>query len=665
MTRKCAWAGAAMWASLALSAAFRSRYNGLFLAAAFGIAVLAYFTFDKYRRHTVVCFVFFALGIASNSAYTHFVYDKLISYDGEVLTLTGHITEISQLDGDFDRVTVSTKIDGISTDISYVVRNGDYRYYDEITVTSEVDRINNTLKFDSESYYYSKSVFLQGEYDAEYSLSGRNTNPLMRSIKEYRDRLFVLINQQAQGREGAFLSAMLCGDKSEMSPAMKTAMYRSGLGHIFAVSGVHLVILTAVFGYIADKLIKIRKLRTALILVQIWGFALFAGMSVSVVRAAVMLTLSQSSYLFGRKSDTPNSLGLCTILMCTFRPYSAISPSFMLSFLAVAGLYASSFIYDRKKDNDPLTALILKPVAGSLGVLFFTAPVCAVIFGGVSPLSIVSNILLIPLCVIALELCFLVLLTGGALFIAGPLLLLARLIIKPVLWAAFALAEMHYGFLPVNSSVMMGIVVVTSIAAVIFMLVKSVNKRFAAFGLVMVVLWSGCADISKLLDTDLTVAIFPDKNGTEYVFSRKGRAVIFDVGCGGSMNSVVQRLSQERGFNAIDYVYIFGRSGPSAWIEDDIFLQPKYIFVTEKSKSVKNDHLKDKLVVLSKGTADIGMICITVTKDGYTVSSKNAVFQLNKHSITVNGEEYTLEKGYAYETDDISASMRRFENGFN
>lgn len=665
MTRKCAWAGASLWASLALSAAFRSRYNILFLAAAMGIALLAYITFEKHRRNTIVCFIFFALGIASNLAYTHFVYDKLVSYDGRELTLKGHITEISQLDGDFDRVTVRTKIDGMSTDISYVLKNDDYRYYDEITVTGVVSVIKDTLKFEGESYYYSKSVFLQGPYDAEYLLSGRNTNVVMRGVKEYRDRLFVLINQLAPNKEGAFLSAMLCGDKSEMSPAMKTAMYRSGLGHIFAVSGVHLVIITGLFGYIADKLIKIRKLRTAVVLVQIWGFALFAGLSVSVVRAAVMVTLSQSSYLFGRKSDTPNSLGLCVILMCLFKPYSAVSPSFLLSFLAVVGLYSASFIYDKKSETGTLTKFVLKPLVSSLGVLFLTAPVCAVLFGGVSPLSVISNILLVPLCIISLELCFIVLLTGGVQFIAAPLISLAKLPVKIVISASFALANMPFGFLPVSSDIMMTVVVLMSIAAAVFMFHRTANKRFAAFGTVVIVLWSACADLSKLLDTKLTLTVFPDKKGTEYVFSQKGRAVIFDIGCNGSMNSVVQRFTGERGLNAIDLVYIFGKGDSAVWLEDDIFLQPKYIFVTEESNTVKNDYLENKLVVLQKGTADIGMITVTVTDDGYKVTSKDNVYLLKKHSITVNDEVYTLEKGYAYETDDESASMRRIDNGFN
>ena len=229
-----------------LGAVFRSEKNGLFLLMALGFAVIVYSALKGYRRHAVVCFIAFAVGIALNSGYTHFVYDRLIAMDGKEVTMQGYIKDISQIDGNYDRVIVCGKADGIRTEISYVLPFGDMHYYDEISVTDTVSVIEDGVRFDSGSYNYSKSVFLQGGYaTGHYELSGHSVNPVFRGIREYRDRLFERIMSVCPKREGAFLGAMLCGVKSEMSPAMKTELYRSGLGHIFAVSGIHLVIAAA------------------------------------------------------------------------------------------------------------------------------------------------------------------------------------------------------------------------------------------------------------------------------------------------------------------------------------------------------------------------------------------------------------------------------------
>lgn len=667
MTRKCAWAGASLWCALALSAAFGSSNDLVFFIAAFGIALLSFFTFEKHRHYTIVCFVFFSMGIASNALYTHFVYDRLTALDGQEIAAKGYITEISQINGSYDRVTVRTRIGGVKTELSYVIEAGDYRYYDEIAVSGKVSRIKDTLKFEGESYYYTQGVFLHGPYNAEYTLTGRNVNIFMRAIKEYRDKMFVLINQLAPNRNGAFLSAMLCGDKSEMSPSMKAAMYRSGLGHIFAVSGVHLVIVTGLFGFIAKRLIQIRKLETALLLVQIWGFALFAGLSVSVVRAAIMLTLSQTSYLFGRKSDTPNSLGLCIILLCLFKPYSALSPSLVLSFLAVLGLYSAQNML-RRLEREKESSAYLQGVRGlsvsSLGVLFCTAPASAVIFGGISPVTLISNILLVPLCVFSLELCFVVMLTGGVFFISGPLILLAEQPIKLVLWAAYGLASLPFGFLAVNGSLMILIVSLGSAAAVLCILVKGWNRYFLPLGLSVIVLWSGCSDLFTLMDTAFTVSIFADSKGTEYVIGRRGRAVVFDIGCNGSMNSTLQRFTNLRGFAGIDVFFIFDKSESAAWLADDIFLQPEYIFVREEPLYFHNSEVTDKTLVFDKASAEINGLTVTVTDEGYEVRAEDDVFLLCKGKFVSNGEVYTLEKGYAYETDTDSENLRRMDYGF-
>lgn len=641
MTRKAAWAGISFWAALLLGAVYRSEKNLMFLLTALGLAVLAFSALKNYRRHAVVCFAAFTAGIAVNSCYTHFVYDKLIAMDVKEVTMKGYVKDISQIDGNYDRVTVCGKIDGIPAEISYVLPYGDMHYYDEISVTDTVSIIENSVKFDSGSYNYSKSVFLQGGYaTGSYELNGRSVNPVFRWIREYRDKLFSRIMTVCPKREGAFLGAMLCGDKSEMSSAMKTELYRSGLGHIFAVSGIHLVIAAAFFGYAVGKIVKAKRAVFWLTLAEIWGFAVFAGLSVSVVRAAVMMTVTRSGYFFGRKSDGLNSLGLCAILLTAAKPYTAISPSFLLSFLAVAAIELVSL---SKHEEDSKTGSALRL---SAAVLFMTAPASAILFGGVSAASVVTNLLLVPLCTISLQICFIVLFTGGG-SLATPLLIAAGIPVKFVLYCSRKLARFDISYVFSYQVVLLGIVIVSSVLMVYVCLRVKDSRKVMVYTAAVLAVWCACGNIARLLDDDIKVTVLPDRKKSAYILSVGGRAVIFDVGCKGGMDSTLQNRMDKLGIRDMPYAFILEDGAvTSAGFEDDLFLQPDIVFVCEDDISAN-----DRTVYLKNGdTADIGDMQVKSAEGGFIVSFDDCELFLGKGKMEINGGEV-----------DISAEQRPLE----
>ena len=176
--------------------------------------------------------------------------------------------------------------------------------------TVKVSRIKDSINFKSEQYDRPKGVFLQGSTAENIEVTGSG-NTILRSIMHYRDKMFMLINDIIGGDEGGFAAAMLCGDKTELSKQTKLTVYRSGIGHIFSVSGTHVVIISAMIGWLMQKLSKDKRVIFAVQTVAMWAFAVFAGFSVSVVRAAVMLTLVTAAPLLYRRPDPANTLCLC------------------------------------------------------------------------------------------------------------------------------------------------------------------------------------------------------------------------------------------------------------------------------------------------------------------------------------------------------------------
>lgn len=634
MTRKAAWAGFSFCAALMLAAAFRSEKNILFLLTAFGLAVIAFAALKSFRRHTIVCFTAFAIGIAVNSCYTHSVYNRLIALDGKEVTINGYVKDIAQVDGKYDRVTVNGKIDGISTEISYVLPYGDMHYYDEISVTDTVGIIEDTASFESGRYYYSKGIFLQGGYGTgRYELSGRSVNPVFRGIREYRDRLFEKIMTVCPKREGAFLGAMLCGDKSEMTSAMKTELYRSGLGHIFAVSGIHLVIAASFFGYVIGRFIKAKKIVFLLTLAEIWGFAVFAGLSVSVVRAAVMMTLTRSGTFFGRKSDGFNSLGLCAVILTAYKPYTVISPSFVLSFLAVAAI---EIVMLSENEDESKAEISLKL---SAAVLFMTAPASAVIFGGISVMSVVTNLMLVPVCTIALQICFIVLFTGGTV-VSVPLLTLAALPIKFVLYCSDKLAALNFSYVFTSARVVFWIVIITSVMMIVCCIKIKESRKVLLYTCAVLAVWCAAANIVRFTDDEFRLTVLPQRNKAAYMLSRNGTALIFDVGCKGRLDSALQHQMDKNGIRKMPYAFISEQGIiTAAGYKDDLFLQPETVFVSDEPIISEDDNI---VYLNGDDEADTGDIKVRSVNGGFIIKYDDNEIFLGKSKMVINGGEVDI-----------------------
>ena len=234
----------------------------------------------------------------------------------------------------------------------------------------------------------------------------------MRSVMKFRDYASQIIRDNTGEREGAFLTAMLCGDKTDLDDVTKTMLYRSGIGHLFAVSGTHLAVIAMFFGFIINRLFSSKRIRFILIEAVIVVFIAFAGFSPSVMRAGIMMSAVQCSGIFRRRADTLNSLGICSAAMCAFNPYLVRNVSFSMSLAAAFAAGVVGPALDRSLTDKRFVRLSRSFVSVTV-VLFVTLPLAAVYFTEVSVISPVTNLFAIPLCTFSLMLVTAAVLTGG------------------------------------------------------------------------------------------------------------------------------------------------------------------------------------------------------------------------------------------------------------
>lgn len=204
------------------------------------------------------------------------------------------------------------------------------------------------------------------------------------------ERIQLLFSGDAAG----FLTAILTGDRGEVSEGAYLALTEAGLSHILAVSGMHCGFLMA----LAGLLLQSRKLQALLGIPLLAFYAALTGGSPSVLRACIMLSLPLLAILARRESDGPTSLLTALFLILLANPFAAASVSLQLSFAAMAGiLWLTPKLYKgligekkRGKVWGKVFRFLAVTFSTSMGAMVFTMPLAAYYFGAlvlIAPLS--------------------------------------------------------------------------------------------------------------------------------------------------------------------------------------------------------------------------------------------------------------------------------------
>lgn len=209
----------------------------------------------------------------------------------------------------------------------------------------------------------------------------------------------------ADGKSYALLAAMTLGDKSALSRDMKDDYAISGASHVLALSGLHLGIIYTILSLLTLGYRR-KWLPQLAIMLAIWAYVIIVGMSPSVVRSAIMLTIVSIVTIMNRNAVTANSLSVAAIIMLLWNPLTLYDTGFEMSFAAVLAITTfMPMIYWRNKPEKA----ILRPVrwlwnvmAVSLAAQLGTAPLIVYYFGRFSCYFLLTNIIVVPCAILIL-----------------------------------------------------------------------------------------------------------------------------------------------------------------------------------------------------------------------------------------------------------------------
>lgn len=258
----------------------------------------------------------------------------------------------------------------------------------------------------------------------------------------------------AMGTENGLVAyGMLTGNKSGIPDDIADAFSVAGVAHILAVSGLHIGFLMTIVMFLLRKL-KVRRLPSFLIgAVIMFAYALLAGFSPSVTRAAIMCVVGSGAVLFGEQQDPFNSLGFASTIMLTFSPLLLFNIGFIMSVGAVFAIVNFTPVFTRGLTkiglNEKLCNAISVSAAAQLGI--FPAVVWA--FGALQTYSLLINIVLMPLMSAAFMLTFVTLILSIIIPPLGFTLILSGGIIKVLIVAATFCATLPYAQIGITSSI--------------------------------------------------------------------------------------------------------------------------------------------------------------------------------------------------------------------
>lgn len=282
-----------------------------------------------------------------------------------------------------------------------------YAYLDDDQQICPGDTLSGIFRFrvtvpggeEEATYHRGEGVFLLAYQEDEIALTHcRNL-----SWREYpavlRKEAGNLLEETFPEDTSPFAKALLLGDTEDLDYETDTNLKISGIRHVAAVSGLHVSILFALLSFATFR----KPFLTALVgFPLLLLFAATAGFTPSVNRACIMSGLMLLARFTRREYDGPTALSFAALCMLIVNPLVITSVGFQLSAGSVAGIYCFSpairkWLYGllpaAKGWRGKLVRWFVASVSISLGALVFTTPLCAMYFGTVSLIGVVTNLL--------------------------------------------------------------------------------------------------------------------------------------------------------------------------------------------------------------------------------------------------------------------------------
>lgn len=371
----------------------------LFVLFSIVVCVLSLFLkhsfFKTYPKHLLLFLIAFCL----MTGYGYGVFHKmqLSNHFEEKVIVVGKIDEVVSGENykriylkDIKVVEQSGKVTQLSYQASMYVY-GTQEIYKQGMVGAYEGYLNKlSIPNHFDSWVKGVGYQLDGSLSSSYRVEGSWSY----EFKEYVRGL--LENNMTPDLAGLCYGSLF-GDKSFVESETKQAFTGSGLGHMLAVSGLHITLFVGILTFILKKTKMPKYLRFVIVFAFLLLYCHICGYSASCVRASIMSLVVLFGYIVGWPYDSLSSLGLAGSIILLIQPMQLFTLGFQLSFVAILSIVTLSPTLEKLLLKCKVPKKVAQALAVTLAVNIGMIAVMIAHFEKVYILAILVNLIAIPL----------------------------------------------------------------------------------------------------------------------------------------------------------------------------------------------------------------------------------------------------------------------------
>lgn len=224
---------------------------------------------------------------------------------------------------------------------------------------------------------------------------------------------------------GALAAGILLGTKQSLGKELLEAFRRAGLIHIVVLSGFNVTIIAEAIRRLFHRLPPTSSF--VLTVCAIAAFAIMTGASATTVRASIMAVLAVVALRSARSYNVDRALVVAGVAMVLHNPLILLyDPGFQLSFVATLGLLHGAPLVERLLKWVPDVFSVRQIIATTIATQLAVLPLLISMTGEVSLVSLIANVLVLPIVPYAMATSALLMVLGWGGYWVMPLTLITK-----------------------------------------------------------------------------------------------------------------------------------------------------------------------------------------------------------------------------------------------
>ncbi len=338
------------------------------------------------------------------------------------------------------------------------------------------------------------------------------------------------------GDDAPLARALLIADQRQIPTEMRDRYAAAGLVHMLSISGLHVAVIAAAMELLFQVARMPRRISLLAAFVATGVYVAVIGAPPPALRSAAMLGVVMISRL-AQRPTSPWAAWAIGAFVPLFAPRTVLDVGYELSVLGMSALVAAGSLWRRHlaRRLDGWKAHLARELLTSMIACAVTAPLVAWVFGRLSLIAPVSNLVAAPIVTLAQPVLFLALLLGPI----GSLARICAEAVHPLLfafdWIAWFAASVPGAAITVTTTVPTALLGAVVAASLVCACVKRHASRSAIVGVASLALMAVFPAIPLMRTGDVELHVLDVGQGDAILLrTDAGRWVLFDSGPGWS-----------------------------------------------------------------------------------------------------------------------------------